>query len=191
MWAVIFNKKNQSKKGCKQRGDTIIEVLIALSVLGLVIASSIALANQSLAVGRAAQERVEGLKVAETQLELLRRASDTAGSEVFDLSESVLFCIDPLSNDITQFNESPDEIVGLEDPIEYPAECRLGEVGRYGVSISRSSDTFTLRVRWQSYKGNVIDEIKHIYRTYNFQEGFILSKIKNGLYSAYIVERFA
>jgi len=60
------------KKSIRQRGDTLIEVLFAMVIVGLSLASSYSIANKSLATGRAAQERTEALKLAEAQLEFLR-----------------------------------------------------------------------------------------------------------------------
>ncbi len=56
----------------KQRGDTIIEVLLAMSIIGLVLGSAFGIANRGVASGRSAQERTEALKIAESQLELLK-----------------------------------------------------------------------------------------------------------------------
>ncbi len=64
--------KSLNKKCKQQRGDTIIEVLLAMSVIGVVLGSAFGIANRSVATGRDAQERSEALKIAETQLELLK-----------------------------------------------------------------------------------------------------------------------
>lgn len=54
------------------RGDTIIEVMIALAVLGSIIAGGYAIATKSLNGVRVAQERSEALKIAEGQIETLK-----------------------------------------------------------------------------------------------------------------------
>jgi len=56
----------------KQRGDTIIEVLLAMAVVGMVLGASFGTANRSLNIGRSAQERTVALKIAESQLELMK-----------------------------------------------------------------------------------------------------------------------
>ncbi len=53
-------------------GDTIVEVLIAMAVLGAVLTGGYAIATSSLNGVRVSQERNEALKVAETQAEALR-----------------------------------------------------------------------------------------------------------------------
>ena len=60
------------KEFASQRGDTIVEVLLAMAVVGLVLGVAYGITNRSVAIGRSAQERSEALKLAETQLELLK-----------------------------------------------------------------------------------------------------------------------
>lgn len=55
-----------------KRGDTIVEVLIALAVLGSVLVGGYSIATRSINSVRASQERGEALKVAEGQIEQLR-----------------------------------------------------------------------------------------------------------------------
>lgn len=56
----------------KQRGDTIVEVMLAMAVVGMVLGVAYGITNRSVQVGRSAQERSEALKIAETQIELLK-----------------------------------------------------------------------------------------------------------------------
>lgn len=60
-----------------QRGDTIVEVLIAISIVSLTLAGAYASVSRSTNATRTAQERGEALKWAETQVEQLK-AADTA-----------------------------------------------------------------------------------------------------------------
>ncbi len=56
-----------------QRGDTIVEVLICLAIMGMVVASSYAIANRSQVGIRNSQERAEATKLAEMQVERVRQ----------------------------------------------------------------------------------------------------------------------
>lgn len=56
----------------KQAGDTIIEVLLAMTVIGLSLGVAYGIANRSARIGRQAQERTEATKLAESQLELMK-----------------------------------------------------------------------------------------------------------------------
>ncbi len=84
-----------------QLGDTIIEVMLAIAVIGMVLGASYATANRALRTGRSAQEQTEALKLAESQVEKLKymSAQFVAGTPVagtiFDTAaSSTAFCID-------------------------------------------------------------------------------------------------
>ena len=62
-----------SAKRLTERGDTIVEVLIAISVMSLLIGGAFVLTNRSLQGTRAAQERLNALKLVESQLEQLKK----------------------------------------------------------------------------------------------------------------------
>lgn len=64
------------------KGDTIIEVLIAIAVLGSIITGSYAIATRSLNGVRISQERGEALKIAESQIEIIKGRIESA--ERFD-----------------------------------------------------------------------------------------------------------
>lgn len=63
-----------------QRGDTIIEVLIALSVLALILVAGYSISTRSITGVRVSQERSEALRVAESQLEQIRGLSAGVGT---------------------------------------------------------------------------------------------------------------
>jgi type II secretory pathway pseudopilin PulG len=60
------------KDSMKQRGDTIIEVLLALTVVGLSLGIAYGITTRSLNIGQNAQERTEAVKLAESQIEILK-----------------------------------------------------------------------------------------------------------------------
>lgn len=66
------------------RGDTIVEVLLALAVLGSVIVGAYSIATRSLNGVRVAQERSEATKIAEGQIESLK-ANFSQYSDSIDL----------------------------------------------------------------------------------------------------------
>lgn len=55
-----------------QTGDTIIEVLLSMAIVGMVIGLSFAAANKSIKTGRAAQEQTEALALAQAQIERIK-----------------------------------------------------------------------------------------------------------------------
>ncbi len=58
-----------------QAGDTIIEVMLAMALVGMSLGVSYGIANRAISTGRSAQERSEALKLAESQLELIKTVS--------------------------------------------------------------------------------------------------------------------
>jgi type II secretory pathway pseudopilin PulG len=63
----------------KTRGDTIVEVLMSIAIVGAVIAGAYALASRSLAEGVSASEHSQAIKLAESQIEALKsRQRDAA-----------------------------------------------------------------------------------------------------------------
>ncbi len=75
-----------------QKGDTIIEVLLAMSIIGLVLGASFGIANRSVQIGQSAQERTEALKIAESQLEIFKSEYFT-NSSIQSRDESRPFCL--------------------------------------------------------------------------------------------------
>ncbi len=159
----------------KLRGDTIIEVLLAMTVIGLVLGSSYAIANRSLRIGREAQERTEALKIVETQLERLRTLSGVQDNGLVDITND--FCIDQsnalvdfgVRNDFDSFTETvTDETVYPDIGGDRP--CNQGTEERYGVTLTRSDTpetyTFTIRTRWESIGGGPLQELTSQYRIY-------------------------
>jgi len=74
-----------------QRGDTIVEVLISMAVVGIVLAGAFGSANRSLRGSQQAQERTEAVKYSESQMELLKSVAVSSPSAVF--SQVDAFCL--------------------------------------------------------------------------------------------------
>lgn len=64
----------------KQAGDTLIEVLMAMTVLAVVIGSAYTIANRSMRINRQTQDRSQATKVMESQFERIKYASRQSGS---------------------------------------------------------------------------------------------------------------
>jgi len=120
-----------------QRGDTIVEVLIALTVVGTMLTGAYASARRSMFAVMASQERLEALKLAEGQLERVKHHIN-AGTAIGHNP----FCIDDLSNAVLN-STSP--------------QCNQGQGGRYKLSTSRSGTppdlTYTVTASWDRIGG--------------------------------------
>ena len=62
-------------RSARERGDTIIEVLIAIGIVSLVLTSAYALTNRNIQISQEVQEQAYAQKLVERQVELLRAAS--------------------------------------------------------------------------------------------------------------------
>ena len=82
---IICNSFSNKVLRIGQRGDTIVEVLIAISVVSLVLTSVYALTNKNVRSTQEVQEQNYAQKLAEQQVELLRAAATKpTGTNCFD-----------------------------------------------------------------------------------------------------------
>lgn len=140
-----------------QRGDTLIEVMLATAMIGMVIGASYASASRALRTGRFAQEQTEALKVAESQVEKLKYiaslglSADPATQNIFDTSAgNTTFCIDDSFHRQSPGNAVCQDISGL-----------------YKQSITYSgapTDTFTVEVTWTQIGSSNKGSVKIAYR---------------------------
>ena len=71
-----------------QRGDTIVEVMIVLAVIGLALGIAYSTANRSLLNARQAQENSAATSVAQTQVERIISIGCTSGNPLCDISDA-------------------------------------------------------------------------------------------------------
>ncbi|HUY85447.1 MAG TPA: chitobiase/beta-hexosaminidase C-terminal domain-containing protein [Candidatus Dormibacteraeota bacterium] len=139
-------------------GDTIVEVMIVLAVLGLSFSISYATANHGLIQSRNAEEHSEALGLLDSQVELLR-AAFSQNSSVSSLTNGTDFCMKtpPANPELsTALNHNvptdaaSDNLYGSAGN-NYPAACFSNSF--YNLSIhydttDSSNPFFDLRVRW-------------------------------------------
>lgn len=142
------------------RGDTIVEVMIVLAVLGLAIGISYATANRSLLNARQAQENSQATELAQSQIEALRPLSSITDSHDPNyIYRNGLFCISG-GNVVTTFSGSDTTNYTI-----YPAACING---LYHLSVQHTaSDTFTVQVVWDDVLGQGQDNVTLVYRVHN------------------------
>jgi type II secretory pathway pseudopilin PulG len=138
-----------------QAGDTIVEVLLVLTILSLSFAISYATANGGLRKSRNAEEHSQALGILSNQVELVRTAVAQKAISTFPTTQP--FCMtDPA--DVTKFLVIPSDAVKAnaneEDFDAYPPACVIKNL--YAISVSYVSfpgneagrDYFEFRVRW-------------------------------------------
>ncbi len=130
-------------------GDTILEVLLCITVLSMVLAGAFVTSNKSLNASRQAEERGEAIKLAEGQLERVKSLGKTASAPIYSVSSP--FCIDSLN------------------AITAPPACNQTFGGAvYIVSVERVSNDYTVLVRWDRAGGGGQDRSSIVYRLYPF-----------------------
>lgn len=138
-------KLNRSAKG-----DTIVEVLVAIAVMSTVLAGAYAISNRNSSAIRQAQEHAEALQIAQTQVEQLKVLALISNTDIFSRTANPGngFCtFNPGSGDLEEYDDS--------DPSN---KCIVNNGIDYRVSISRENTAapqykFTVRVRWDSING--------------------------------------
>lgn len=135
------------------KGDTLIEVLLAIAIVSLVLAGAYVSSGSSLSVVRNTQEREEALKLAEGHLESLRQVVADGDDSVFDDSPALLFCFDS-SNSKVLFSSSSLPGLDADDFSIYPSACKnVSQFYNISIKYDGSSEVFTSTVRWDNRQG--------------------------------------
>lgn len=138
-----------------QTGDTIVEVMLGLSVLAIVLAAAYATTTRSFQSGLDAKYRQEGLTYAEAQLEMIKNADNTSPSTVGSYKVNHPFCIDPASGQIQSVNSQTKTCslpVGQTNPsLQLPYSI----VDNY----DSTTQTFVSTVQWQGHSGQANQSI--------------------------------
>lgn len=151
------------RRNLGEAGDTIIEVLMALAVLGLAISISYATANSSLTAVRQAEENNKATKYIQSQIETLRaKTAVVGGFDIYDKNTwggATTFC----------FNAAlaPKNSTSV-------ADCQRD--GLYNLSINYTADnpavpvrgegTFKVTATWQDLRNTDPATVSMSYRVY-------------------------
>jgi prepilin-type N-terminal cleavage/methylation domain-containing protein len=92
------------------RGDTIVEVLFAMAIIGLVLTGAYKMATLNTQTTRRTQERSEALKIAEGQLEAMKSLPPEERTQLFTQTN---FCISAGSQEVVVPGGSQDCQIGL------------------------------------------------------------------------------
>lgn len=146
-----------------ERGDTLVEVVMALGILSLVLVSSYALATGTFRLGRGAGDRTQAVNYLQQQAEVLRLYRDnTADWSTFQNAVSIY--PGAASNDDTQYFCMKKMSSGWAPVVSTDAACTVDSTK---IRISAKADdepgrvpprryTFNLEARWsEGNKANV------------------------------------
>jgi type II secretory pathway pseudopilin PulG len=174
-------------KHLQSRGDTIVEVLIAIAIVSLILVSAFVTSHQSLAATRDAQEHAEASQVLKAQIELARTVYAIAATDADNqmLTTHALFCIDGSSGTATvqTFTGSAYAAGGAKllpadtDTFQnYPKPCQ-SSAGSYNYNIAvenhwtndtlipNDDGTLVFHARWDNLRGGH-DEVTYTYRSH-------------------------
>ena len=118
----------------KQRGDTIVEVLIATAVVSLVLTGAMAVSNNSLKQIRGAQERSEAQAYAQSTVELLDGYTGAKGNA---LNDKCLYIDNPAGS--------------ISAALKTDTKC---EFSRYKQVITYVAGSYVITVTWDGITGN-------------------------------------
>lgn len=153
-----------------QKGDTIVEVLIAMAVVGSVLGITYVTMNRNLLTTRDAQERTEASKAAQGQIEAFKALSDTGTA----FPGTTSFCINGTTT-VDLGGTAPTSNLDNDnfDTVNYPVTpvSGTGQNGCvssfYHLAIKRdATDTKLWRfyVRWDQVDGKGRNQVIMVYR---------------------------
>lgn len=139
-----------------QRGDTIVEVLISIAIVGIVLGGAYAVIDSNTRNNQAAGERTSAVKVAESQLELLR--SYAGSNSALPTGNFCMYTTPPPASSV-EVRDIPSPLL-LPSPTNggYPSECTVDDgvaVDRYVAGIhANGGNGFTVYVNWDGATGS-------------------------------------
>lgn len=138
-----------------ERGDTIVEVLIAILVISSILAGAFVSARKSQSAIRQSQERVEALNVAEGQIERVRSAASSNPSSFY--SDTNSFCMSAADGAKYGLSTPPaladDDFTVYGDAVTGCTFTPNAGVAYHAFVKRNDKDTFTVRVRWDGVDG--------------------------------------
>lgn len=152
-------------KRSNQRGDTIVEVLLAIAIIGAVLGGAYVVANRNTMINRASQERLEAIKVAEGQLERLK-AKAASDSSLFNQTS---FCLNNTNTIVTstsaQCRVNSSGVPSVAEPSYRINITKEGDLA-VGVTNPTAGARFKIEVTWSEVRGGGTDRLEMQYGVY-------------------------
>lgn len=148
-------------------GDTIIEVMVALAVLGAVLGGAYVVVSRNVITNQSSQERLMAVKVAESQFERLQIAA--AADDTGAVFMATGFCL--TANNAIAFPPAADCTFDSGGNPAPPA----GTTPLFRVTINRATlltspasggTRFRVTVTWQNIRGTGDDTLDYFYEVY-------------------------
>lgn len=153
-----------------ERGDTIVEVLLSLAVLGAVLGSAYVISSRNITTNRMSQERLEAIKLAETQFERLRVQAAKDGT-VFNATDFCLPKNATQGSEVVLASDDKCKVDANGDPVAADVAPRysMAIVREQYVSIPnvpQAGTRFRVSMTWEKVGGNGTDRLDSYYEVY-------------------------
>ncbi len=134
----------------RESGDTIIEVLIAVAVVSSVLAITYSIMNENILILRNNQERTEASKIAQSHLERLKKAWQTADPASFPgIGNNHTFCMSTAGETDGFSGGAPHADINSDNFANYPAGC-VESFYHTAITYDNGLESYLVRVRWDS-----------------------------------------
>lgn len=165
----------------QEAGDTIVEVLIAIAVVGSVLGIAYSIMNRNLTIVRANQERTEATRVAQGQVEALKTLGSTTAGQTALAAVTTGFCINS-QNEIVPLGGAAPNVDSADDGdfADYHPEeeatnpdgsCRFQSLYHAGIRRQTVAGNVRYRVyvRWDKLQTSDSNEKNETIITYRLQ----------------------
>jgi Tfp pilus assembly protein PilV len=160
---IFFNAKPGN-----YRGDTIVEILITMTIFAVVLSASFASVTHSLQVGTSAGNRDIGTAIGQAQLEVIRskiNSSDPASITPYT-SQTSPFCVDSTGNIYTTGYVGANPALADVCAVDNSGNPTTNPNSSFGVSLAYDPSrlVFTALVKWPNTYGDIINESTLYYK---------------------------
>jgi type II secretory pathway pseudopilin PulG len=166
-------------KARSESGDTIVEVMVVLAVLGLAIGIAYATANRSLLDISQAEENAQATNYAQSEVENLRYLAPTSVSNPSDpgynstsniFKPTGTFCINSVSASPPIVNATPANCMFGTAPYHiliYNCDYYSGGAPNPCTGTAPNSDSFVVQATWPDVLGQGLDSATISYRVHS------------------------
>lgn len=148
-----------TKYEIRERGDTIVEVVLATAIIATAIGIAYSVANRNLQNGISAGQRSQALSLASAQIERLKNAHLTNSADLNKYTIDKPFCI--LSDG------------GVEDVDKQDSKCTNFNATQFSLNVNYKNDSrlFSAKLSWRSNTNVAIsDELTLYYKLPEVQQ---------------------
>lgn len=174
---MSFLGRKHYVKNRAQAGDTIVEVLICVAILGGVLGGAYAIANQNTRINLGNQDRLSATKVAEGQLELLKGYASQSPIQAIDIDGTFCMYLDTTTNPArpqiatttsgdTKCRLSAASLATATEPSYAVAIEKEGGIETASTSAVQIGQKYTITVSWDSYNSSGRDNVTYSYGVY-------------------------